>query len=297
MSEESRQDIALATSLRRKTASSPERGEFTIEDFLGNTRLRAAVWCLFLVMTCSMVGHNVILASWGIGTFPSITRRIEMKGKSGDFASTPLIDANGLPTLLRYAKAPAARFLHILPAGLWSVIAPLQLSRTFRSKFRTAHRYLGRLFVTMSLSIGIGLIPILRMDEHLPVRPIPRTRIDAALTLLCAAYFIWTALLAINHARNKRIAEHRVWMLRHVAMGYTVHLQRVLGHVTWWMLPHTLPGYSDHTQEGYQKRTFVFKLYFQVALSICVLSMEIWLRYTSPSGEIIRRNDSSQKAN
>ena len=49
-------------------------------------------------------------------------------------------------------------------------------------------------------------------------------------------------------------------MLRHVAMGYTVHLQRVLGHVTWWMLPHTLPGYSDHTQEGYQKRTFVFKL-------------------------------------
>lgn len=62
------------------------------------------------------------------------------------------------------------RFLHIFPAGLWSLIAPLQLSERFRSKNRTAHRYLGRFFVAMSMSIGIGLIPLVQMDKDRPVR-------------------------------------------------------------------------------------------------------------------------------
>lgn len=50
--------------------------------------------------------------------------------------------------------------MHILPAGLWSVITPLQLSPTFRSKHRTAHRRLGRLFIFMSASMSFGLVPL-----------------------------------------------------------------------------------------------------------------------------------------
>lgn len=50
--------------------------------------------------------------------------------------------------------------MHILPAGLWSVIAPLQLSPTFRTKHRTAHRRLGRLFIFMSASMSFGLVPL-----------------------------------------------------------------------------------------------------------------------------------------
>lgn len=51
--------------------------------------------------------------------------------------------------------------MHILPAGLWSVIAPLQLSPTFRARHRTAHRRLGRLFISMSASIAFGLVPLM----------------------------------------------------------------------------------------------------------------------------------------
>ena len=50
--------------------------------------------------------------------------------------------------------------MHILPAGLWSVIAPMQLSPTFRSEHRTAHRRMGRLFIAMSVCISFGLVPI-----------------------------------------------------------------------------------------------------------------------------------------
>ena len=66
--------------------------------------------------------------------------------------------------------ALAGRLMHFLPAGLWSVIAPIQLSPTFRSEHRTAHRRMGRLFIAMSVSIAIGVVPLVmsgatKLDE------------------------------------------------------------------------------------------------------------------------------------
>lgn len=60
--------------------------------------------------------------------------------------------------------------MHILPAGLWSVIAPLQLSPTFRANHHTAHRRLGRLFIFMSISISFGLVPIIMNKTKHSVR-------------------------------------------------------------------------------------------------------------------------------
>lgn len=48
-------------------------------------------------------------------------------------------------------------------------------------------------------------------------------------------------------------------MLRHVAMGYSVHLQRLLGSLTWNALPYLVKGYKDHTLEGSRLRTVVFE--------------------------------------
>lgn len=57
--------------------------------------------------------------------------------------------------------AIVGRMMHILPAGLWSAIGPLQLWPSFRLKHRTAHRRMGRLFIAMSVSISIGVVPII----------------------------------------------------------------------------------------------------------------------------------------
>lgn len=50
----------------------------------------------------------------------------------------------------------------------------------------------------------------------------------------------------------------RVWILRHVAMGYSVHLQRLLGTLTWGLYPYLINGYTDHTLEGSRLRSRVF---------------------------------------
>lgn len=47
-------------------------------------------------------------------------------------------------------------------------------------------------------------------------------------------------------------------MLRHVAMGYSVHMQRLFGHLTWWVFPLIVPGYTDLTREGELLRGGIF---------------------------------------
>ncbi|CAM9427008.1 unnamed protein product, partial [Hapterophycus canaliculatus] len=171
--------------------------------------------------------------------------------------------------------------MHILPAGLWSVIAPLQISPSFRAKHRTAHRRLGRFFIFMSTSIAFGIVPIALVGVNEPGHSV----VKSAFVIAISAYFLVAGLLAVRHARNKKFADHRMWMLRHVAMGYSVHLQRLLGHLTWWIFPLVVPGYSDLTKEGAEMRATVFGAYFTVGVLLTGGLMEVWLRHTLPSGK------------
>eukprot|EP00903_Cladosiphon_okamuranus_P010592 g10016.t1 len=257
-----------------------------VSRILRHPRFRAVVWWNFLLLSFIMVIHNLVFLSWGIGTFDSITRMVERRGEEGFFDSTPLYDAEGKPSFLQYARSPAGRFMHILPAGLWSVIAPLQLSPTFRARHPTAHRRLGRLFMFMSASIAFGLAPLILSGATKEVRKL--AVLDAS-PLAIMVYFLAAGLLAVHHARNKRFAEHRVWMLRHVAMGYSVHMQRLFGYLTWWALPLFLPStYTELSQEGSQLRADVFSSYFIAGAFVTVGSMEVWLRHTSPTGQVLR---------
>ncbi|CAM9434853.1 unnamed protein product [Scytosiphon promiscuus] len=210
--------------------------------------------------------------------------------------NTPLFDAEGKPTFLAYDRTPVGRFMHILPAGLWSVIAPLQLSPTFRAKHRTAHRRLGRLFILMSISMSFGIVAIVRSGASF----VRKSAIVDAGLLLFAAYFLVTGLLATVRARQRRYADHRVWVLRHVAMGYSAHVQRLLAVLSWWALPLVVPGYTDLTTEGALLRSDIFMLYFLTGVVLSVGGMEIWLRHTSPSGVVgsvpDERNGATSKA-
>eukprot|EP00752_Nemacystus_decipiens_P002558 g2399.t1 len=273
----------------------PTHQATTLAVVLRHPRFSTVVWWTFLLMSLIMVIHNIAFQSWGIGTFDSITRMVERRGEEGFFSSTPLYDAEGKPSFLRYARSPAGRFMHILPAGLWSVIAPLQLSTTFRARHRTAHRRLGRLFIFMSASIAVGLVPLVLSGATKEVR---ESTVFEGAPIAIMVYFLAGGLLAVRHARNKRFAEHRVWMLRHVAMGYSVHMQRLLGYLTWWALPWVMPSaYTDLTAEGANLRSDVFTSYFVVGVLVTVGSMEVWLWHTSPPGQVLLRGDEKEYAN
>lgn len=52
----------------------------------------------------------------------------------------------------------------------------------------------------------------------------------------------------------------RVWILRHVAMGYSVHLQRFFINCSLGYVARTVPNYHDITEEGSDVRGFVFSM-------------------------------------
>lgn len=49
----------------------------------------------------------------------------------------------------------------------------------------------------------------------------------------------------------------RLWILRHIAVGYASHLQRLMG-LSWKFLGGVVPGYNDHTEAGSDLRGRIF---------------------------------------
>eukprot|EP00903_Cladosiphon_okamuranus_P010593 g10017.t1 len=110
------------------------------------------------------VRHNSVLQRL-LAALPSIRLQDGLSGEARrGRVLVPFIGANGDPSILEYARSHAGRFMHILPSGLWRVIAPLKLSQTFRARHRTAQRRRGRLFMFMSASISLGVLPLI-VDE------------------------------------------------------------------------------------------------------------------------------------
>lgn len=133
-----------------------------------------------------------------------------------------------------YPTRPLLIFgLHLTPALLWSVLAPLQFDYKLRSRRRALHRASGYLFFAISLLLdATGLYMIAtrftfalprRTDLHFGVLP----SFDVGLSFL-GLLFGSLLILALHAARARDFAKHRLLVTMHVCAGLTVHYQRVL---------------------------------------------------------------------
>jgi len=135
--------------------------------------------------------------------------------------------------ITKYQVHGIVHFTHIAPAAIWSAIAPFQLHPNWRDRHRTLHRLLGYLFLATALPIACGVLIIvdrkLTFGHSFPELPPQNLWTDSGyppfLTLL-ACWFAGTVLYAIYLARHKRYMQHRIWMIRHIAGGIFVAVQR-----------------------------------------------------------------------
>ena len=147
-----------------------------------------------------------------------------------------LIPADGIvpPDIVeKYAKQTAIHMTHTLPGVLWAGLIPFQLYSPLRKNRPTLHRVLGYIFFLSSIAMAIGIVIIVKRqllftnffpDVPPSNEPIPT---EVAVTSL-GLYFVFTILNAIRYALKRQFDLHQRWIIRHVASGMWIAIQRIL---------------------------------------------------------------------
>ena len=133
--------------------------------------------------------------------------------------------------MTKYQGHTLVHVTHILPGAVWAGIIPFQLHPDVRRRNPKIHRFLGYLFATsvILMSIGVGIILqrgllFERFFPDLPPQPISTEPPLIFLTI----WFLFTGVYAVSQAMQKRVLQHRRWILRHVSSGIWIAIQRFL---------------------------------------------------------------------
>lgn len=126
-----------------------------------------------------------------------------------------------LEQLPRYEQLPITTFLHLTPAALFMLMLAFQLSKSFRLKRPQLHRIMGRILVILALTFTIsGLI----LGMEIPFDD----NIEVVTSTMVAIIFIYSLYKGIRYARAKNFTQHRLWMLRMVAISFTPLTMRLI---------------------------------------------------------------------
>ena len=168
---------------------------------------------------------------------------------------------------------------HQLPAALWSAAVPFQLHPASRSTYPHLHRLVGRALLAISGLMMYGVWLIDQQGLHYHINDFTSLDPGAASTFIffdhvprlepAAGYFIVTGLMALVSARRRQIAAHRVWVMRHVAGGLWVGLQRMLIGLAHMVLRR----FADTRQPALQKSIFGDSAYLAILLSIIMAEL------------------------
>lgn len=158
--------------------------------------------------------------------------------------------------------------IHLLLAAIITVGGLLQLIPIIRSKWPAIHRWNGRLYVLTALIMSIsGMFMVITRYEKVVGGLIGHTAImiNGAIIILCA-------VKAFNYARQRKIAQHRVWALRLFIAASGVWMFRV-GMMAWLSIHGKPVGFDPVSFSG----PFLTVLYFTVYI-LPLFILEVYLR-------------------
>ncbi|MEZ4622639.1 MAG: DUF2306 domain-containing protein [Caldilineaceae bacterium] len=98
--------------------------------------------------------------------------------------------------------------LHFLGGALILFLGSIQLIERIRNRYLPIHRWIGRLYVALSLLTAIGGLTFILIHGT-----IGGTVMDIGFALYGVLMF-WAAVETIRHARAGRLERHRAWALR-----------------------------------------------------------------------------------
>lgn len=168
----------------------------------------------------------------------------------------------------RYVAHPWQAYLHIGLGVVYLVGAPLQLSRSFRTRHYDVHRRLGRVLLACGLLSGVFALVFGFLHPW-------GGRIEGAAALVFGLWFVACLVTAFRAIKSGDVRRHRRWMIRAFAVGLGVGTIRIwVGIFTAIVLSTT-----DET-DPLLPNQFTFAIAFWLGFAMHVIAGEWWLRRT-----------------
>jgi uncharacterized membrane protein len=164
----------------------------------------------------------------------------------------------------RFDADPLLTVLHVLPGGIFLVLAPLQFSSRVRNRHLRFHRWSGRILIVAAFAFAIaGLYFGLLMPYG--------GLWEAAATILFGGLFLVFLGRAYFAIRRRQVDRHREWMIRAFSIAIGISTVRIVGSAFDVLL--TPAGL--HPNE-------VFALSLWTGWAITLAAAELWIRYSRP---------------
>jgi uncharacterized membrane protein len=222
--------------------------------------IQATVALLVAVGVAASLGRGVFVSDFATRAEPLRQWILHALDRDDAFGEERAVDLSIFDG--RYGAHPLATVLHVLPGGLFLLLAPLQFSPRVRSQFIRFHRWSGRVLVLAALvAAATGLYFGLFMPFAGPGESVPIALFGGLLL-----YALPKAVIAI---RRGQAARHREWMIRAFALALEVSTVRIVGAV----LDLTM------TPAGYGPRP-MFVVALWTGWVVTLGAAEIWVRYT-----------------
>src|ERR1700722_5343954 len=188
----------------------------------------------------------------------AVTRRtlvLFRPGSMGGNSPAAALDAG-------FARHLVLTLIHLLPGGLFLVLAAWQFMPSIRQRHLQLHRWIGRVLVVCGLIIGVtALVMSYTMNIGGPN--------ETAATTLFAIVFLYCLIRAYRHIRRKEVARHREWMIRAFGAGLGVATTRPI--VGMFFAFRRAPPHE------------FFGIAFWLGFTITFLAAEAWVDYTRSS--------------
>lgn len=194
------------------------------------TILKALYICTSLLCAFMVSWILVFPSSWLMG-------HSDLHDRWVDTLIVNTYDGVNIPpaTITKYAGHPAVQFSHILPGAFWAAAIPFQIHPDMRRNYRGAHRRVGYVFFGSSILQAIGVLLILTRKltfehDYATLPPFDTTqKLKFEIGMVCQTlWFVYTAGVAAYKVRAGDIASHRRYVLRHIASGLWVAVQRLI---------------------------------------------------------------------
>lgn len=160
-----------------------------------------------------------------------------------------------------FVAYPVLTYLHIVPGGIFLLLAPFQFSARIRGRHIRFHRWSGRVIVLAALLAGLSAL--------LLAAPFAFTGATASSAVVFfGVLFLVAVIRGFVAIRKRDVTRHREWMIRAFSIGIGIAVVRVVGSVLFVIT----------RAEPFE----ILGLSFWIGWILSFAAAELWIRHTRP---------------